>query len=44
VDNINTVIGEIQRVRPPTVKGQYLRSISVSSTMGPGIKVSLPKI
>jgi len=44
VENINTVIGEIQRVRPPTVKGQYLRSISVSSTMGPGIKLSLPKI
>jgi len=44
VENINTVIGEIQRVRPPTVKGQYLRNISVSSTMGPGIKVNLPKI
>ncbi len=44
VENINTVIGEIQRVRPPTVKGQYLRSISLSSTMGPGIKVNLPKI
>jgi large subunit ribosomal protein L1 len=44
VENINTVIGEVQRVRPPTVKGQYLRSISVSSTMGPGIKVNLPKI
>lgn len=44
VDNINTVIGEVQRVRPPSVKGQYLRSISVSSTMGPGIKVILPSI
>jgi large subunit ribosomal protein L1 len=44
VENINTVIGEVQRVRPPTVKGQYLRTISVSSTMGPGIKVNLPKI
>ena len=43
VENINTVIGEVQRVRPPTVKGQYPRSVSVSSTMGPGIKVSLPK-
>jgi large subunit ribosomal protein L1 len=44
VENINTVIGEVQRVRPPTVKGQYLRTISISSTMGPGIKVNLPKI
>jgi large subunit ribosomal protein L1 len=43
-DNINTVLREVQRVRPPSVKGQYLRSISVSSTMGPGIKVSLPRI
>jgi len=44
VDNISTVIGEVQRVRPPSVKGQYLRSISVSSTMGPGIRVSLPSM
>ncbi len=43
VENINAVVAEVQRVRPPSVKGQYLRSISVSSTMGPGIKVSLPK-
>jgi len=44
VENINAIIAEVQRVRPPTVKGQYLRSISVSSTMGPGIKVGLPKV
>ena len=44
IENINAVISEVQRVRPSSVKGQYLRSINLSSTMGPGIKVSLPKM
>jgi len=43
VENINAVIGAVQRARPPSVKGQYLRSINVCSTMGPGLKMSLPK-
>jgi len=43
VENINAVIGAVQRARPPSVKGQYLRSLNICSTMGPGIKVSLPK-
>jgi len=37
VENIKTLIDQILRLRPPTLKGQYVRSISVSSTMGPGI-------
>jgi len=44
VENINAVIGAVQRVRPPSLKGQYITAMSVCSTMGPGIKVTLPKM
>ena len=37
VENIKVLIDQIMRLKPPTVKGQYVRSISVTSTMGPGI-------
>jgi large subunit ribosomal protein L1 len=39
VDNIKTLIDQILRMRPPTLKGQYVRNISISSTMGPGISL-----
>lgn len=39
VENIKTLIDQIMRLKPPTVKGQYVRSISVTSTMGPGISL-----
>ncbi|MBR2836327.1 MAG: 50S ribosomal protein L1 [Coriobacteriales bacterium] len=39
VENYQTLITEILRVKPSTAKGKYLKSVSVSSTMGPGIKV-----
>jgi large subunit ribosomal protein L1 len=37
VDNIKALIDQIMRLKPSTVKGQYVRNISVTSTMGPGI-------
>lgn len=40
VDNFHTLIGAIIKAKPAAAKGQYLRSISMSSTMGPGIKIS----
>lgn len=40
-ENIRALIGEIKRVRPAGAKGAYLKKISVSSTMGPGIKLDL---
>lgn len=41
--NFYTVIETLIKARPPAAKGQYIRSITVSSTMGPGIKISPQK-
>src|ERR1700691_245230 len=38
-DNAKALITALVRQKPPTPKGSYLRSITVSSTMGPGIKI-----
>src|ERR1700685_1032059 len=38
-DNANALIGALVRQKPSTAKGSYLRSITVSSTMGPGIRI-----
>lgn len=39
IENYNTIAGEILRVRPASAKGTFVRRATVSSTMGPGIKV-----
>ncbi|MBI2169306.1 MAG: 50S ribosomal protein L1, partial [Actinobacteria bacterium] len=39
VENLTAVIDEVNRARPAAAKGRYLQSVTVSSTMGPGIKV-----
>lgn len=39
-DNFQTLMSAIIKAKPSAAKGQYLRTISVSSTMGPGIKIS----
>ncbi len=39
-DNFNTLMDAIIRAKPAAAKGQYVRSCTVSSTMGPGIKVN----
>jgi large subunit ribosomal protein L1 len=38
-ENIEALVEAIQRAKPSSTKGQYLRSASVSSTMGPGCKI-----
>ena len=38
-DNVRTLVGALIKARPSTAKGVYLRSITLSSTMGPGIKI-----
>ena len=37
--NLNAFVSTILKVKPASVKGEYVKSISISSTMGPGIKV-----
>ncbi|ACU78919.1 50S ribosomal protein L1 [Mycoplasma mycoides] len=38
-ENFKAVIDEIRRVKPQTVKGDYIKNVTLSTTMGPGIKV-----
>jgi large subunit ribosomal protein L1 len=40
-DNVNAVIVEIKRKRPADAKGDFIKSISVASTMGPGVWVAI---
>ncbi len=42
-ENYRALIDTIQRLKPSTSKGKYIKNITLSSTMGPGIKVELPK-
>jgi large subunit ribosomal protein L1 len=39
VDNYHAVLDELLRAKPASAKGRYLKSVTVSSTMGPGVKV-----
>ncbi len=42
--NLRAVLDEIQRAKPASSKGKYLRKISISTTMGPGIKVDVNRL
>ncbi len=42
-DNYEALMEAIVKAKPSTLKGQYLRSITLTSTMGPGVKVSTAK-
>ena len=44
VENYGTLLDEIVRVKPAAAKGRYLRTIVISSTMGPGIKLDTTRI
>jgi len=39
VENLTTVVDALTRARPATTKGTYMKSITISATMGPGIRV-----
>lgn len=40
-ENLSAFVNTILKVKPTTVKGAYVKNISISSTMGPGIKIDL---
>ena len=42
-ENFNALMDAIVKARPSALKGQYLRSITLTSTMGPGVRVSTAK-
>ena len=43
-DNFNALMGAIIKAKPSAAKGQYLRSVVLSTTMGPGIKLNPSKL
>ena len=43
LENFEALMGAISKAKPSAVKGQYLRSITLTSTMGPGVKVNAVK-
>ena len=42
-ENFNALMEAIMKAKPSSLKGQYLKSITLTSTMGPGVKVSVAK-
>jgi large subunit ribosomal protein L1 len=43
-DNFRAVLEELQRAKPAAAKGRYLKKITVSSTMGPGVRVDTNRL
>ena len=43
-DNFQTLIEAIRKAKPAAVKGQYLKSVTMASTMGPGVKLNAAKL
>lgn len=39
IENVNAFLGTVMRLKPATAKGQYIKSIALSSTMGPGVHI-----
>ena len=43
-DNFQSLMGAINKAKPSSLKGQYIRSATLASTMGPGVKLNVIKI
>ena len=43
-DNFQTLIGAINKAKPAAAKGQYLKSVTIAPTMGPGVKLNTAKL
>jgi large subunit ribosomal protein L1 len=44
IDNISSLIIDLNKSKPASAKGKYMKNITISSTMGPGIKVDLSSV
>ena len=44
VDNFRAVLDEIQRAKPASAKGRYIKKITMSTTMGPGVRVDTGRL
>lgn len=44
MENFDALMGAVLKARPSALKGQYIRSVTLASTMGPGVKVSTAKL
>ena len=43
-DNFQSIMGAINKAKPASLKGQYIKSATLASTMGPGVKLNVVKI
>ncbi|MBU6298404.1 MAG: 50S ribosomal protein L1 [Alphaproteobacteria bacterium] len=44
VQNVKTFVDSVIKARPQGAKGTYVKKVSISSTMGPGVKIALPSV
>ncbi|HPF95362.1 MAG: 50S ribosomal protein L1 [Candidatus Magasanikbacteria bacterium] len=44
LENFNTLLDAVKKAKPASAKGTYLKSVTISTTMGPGIKIDTAKI
>ena len=44
IENVRTIYEALLKARPASAKGQFIKKITLSSTMGPGVKVDLTTI
>ena len=44
IENISKIYNSLLKSRPPSVKGQFVEKMSISSTMGPGVKINVNSI
>jgi large subunit ribosomal protein L1 len=43
-DNFQALMGAINKAKPSSLKGQFIKSATLASTMGPGVKLNVVKI
>ncbi len=44
LSNFRAVLDEVQRAKPASAKGKYIKSVTLSSTMGPGVRIDTTRI